>query len=282
MFITKFVYRYSWKTNKNNIKLCLKNSIYLKIISMNINKLKNFYKKNGYFVYKIDKKLVHKARKEFTKVFSILSTNHNRAKIFNDRDIIKLYKSKRKDLWAASYDILKLHPSLYAICNSKNFQDILKIADIKQPCFIKQPVVRVDMPFDKNFYFKSHQDQPYNYSGSSNSITIWTPLQNTDVKTGTLKIVEKSHKNKKTYKYSLDNKKYNIDLVRELKKETNFKNYYKISLNDKEFNFKSINVKAGEVLVFSHYLVHKSGINKSNKIRFSTQFRYTDLSEAIL
>jgi len=245
---------------------------------MNINKFKNFYKKNGYFIYKIDKKLIHKVRKEFIKVFSILSTNHNRAKIFNDRDIIKLYKSKRRDLWVASYDILKLHPSLYAICNSKNFQDILKITDIKKPCFIAKPVVRVDMPFDKNFSFKSHQDHPYSL-GSSNSITIWTPLQNTDVKTGALKIVEKSHINKKIYKYSLDNKKYNIDLAKVLKKNTNFKKYYKISLNDKEFNFKSINVKAGEVLVFSQYLVHKGGINQSNKIRFSTQFRYTDLSE---
>lgn len=245
---------------------------------MNINKLKNFYKKNGYFIYKIDKKLIHKVRKEFIKVFSTLSTNHNRAKIFNDRDIIKLYKSKRRDLWVASYDILKLHPSLYAICNSKSFQDILKITDIKKPCFIARPAVRVDMPCDKNFSFKSHQDHPYSL-GSSNSITIWTPLQNTDVKTGTLKIVEKSHINKKTYKYSIDDKKYNIDLAKVLKKNTNFKKYYKISLNDKEFNFKSINVKAGEVLVFSQYLVHKGGINQSNKIRFSTQFRYTDLSE---
>ena len=29
MFITKFVYRHSWKSNTNNIKLYIKNSIFL-------------------------------------------------------------------------------------------------------------------------------------------------------------------------------------------------------------------------------------------------------------
>ena len=36
-------------------------------------------------------------------------------------------------------------------------------------------------------------------------------------------------------------------------------------------------VKAGEALIFSEFLVHRSGKNISDKIRFSIQLRLTDL-----
>ena len=50
-------------------------------------------------------------------------------------------------------------------------------------------------------------------------------------------------------------------------------------LIDKSFNFKfyKTRVKLGEALIFSEFLVHKSGKNVSNKIRFSVQLRLTDL-----
>ena len=34
MFITKFVYRHSWKSNMNNIKLYFKDSIYLLLMTL--------------------------------------------------------------------------------------------------------------------------------------------------------------------------------------------------------------------------------------------------------
>ena len=44
-----------------------------------------------------------------------------------------------------------------------------------------------------------------------------------------------------------------------------------------ESDFKSINVKLGQALIFSSYLVHKSGSNNSNQIRMSFNVRFNDL-----
>ncbi len=43
------------------------------------------------------------------------------------------------------------------------------------------------------------------------------------------------------------------------------------------FKFIKTKVKAGEALIFSEFLVHRSGKNISDKIRFSIQLRLTDL-----
>ena len=41
-------------------------------------------------------------------------------------------------------------------------------------------------------------------------------------------------------------------------------------------------IKSGEAIVMSQFLVHSSGNNSSNMIRFSIDFRLNDLSEKIL
>jgi len=245
---------------------------------MKNNSLKKFYKENGYFIYKINKKVIINLRKEFISIFNLISKGNIRKKIKNDNDIIKLYKSKNRNLWTSVYDIIKLHPGIFAISNQKHLEKILNIAGIEKPCFGTRPQVRVDMPNDAKFSFQSHQDYPFNL-GSKNSITLWMPLQDTDYKMGTLKVSEKSHRTEKIYKYGLNNKKFDIDVGKLVKRKVPANHHYKVSLNDKLFNFKSIKVKAGEALVISQFLVHKSGKNLSDKIRFSVQLRYTDLAE---
>ena len=50
-------------------------------------------------------------------------------------------------------------------------------------------------------------------------------------------------------------------------------------INDKDLDFIDVPCKFGEVLVFSQYLIHKSGNNLSNKIRFSVQLRINDIGD---
>ena len=240
--------------------------------------LKKFYKDNGYFIHKINKKDITNLRKEFINIFNLISKGNIKKKIKNDNDIIKLYNSKNRNLWTSVYDIMKLHPGVFAVNGQKNFKKILNIAGIKKPCFCARPQVRADMPKDPKFSFKSHQDYPFNL-GSKNSITIWIPLQDTDYKMGTLKVSEQSHKGEKIYKYGVDNKNFSMDIGKLVKRKIPANNHYKVSLNDKLFNFKSVKIKAGEALVISQFLVHKSGDNISNRIRFSVQLRYNDLAE---
>jgi ectoine hydroxylase-related dioxygenase (phytanoyl-CoA dioxygenase family) len=51
--------------------------------------------------------------------------------------------------------------------------------------------------------------------------------------------------------------------------------------NSKQFELIKTKVKLGEALIFSQFLVHRSGTNTSNKIRFSLQLRVTDLLNKI-
>ena len=62
---------------------------------MEKNLIKKFYKTNGYFIYRINKKEIINLRKEFVGIFNLISKGNIRKKIKNDSDIIKLYKSKK-------------------------------------------------------------------------------------------------------------------------------------------------------------------------------------------
>ena len=112
---------------------------------------------------------------------------------------------------------------------------------------------------DKKRYYKAHQDffyLPY----SKNSITLWIPLQNTSKINGALKIIPKSHTNFKLHNHTAKDVKFN-----------------KLDQHFDEKDFKTINVNLGQALIFSSYLVHKSGDNKSNHIRMSFNIRFNDL-----
>ena len=79
---------------------------------------------------------------------------------------------------------------------------------------------------------------------------------NTSHKEGCLEVSPKSHIKKKVYE-----QKKNSKLIK----------------NSSQFKFKKVKVKLGEALIFSEFLVHRSGVNRSKKIRFSLQLRVTDL-----
>ena len=52
----------------------------------------------------------------------------------------------------------------------------------------------------------------------------------------------------------------------------------KDNINEKEFV--SMPVEAGDAMIFSHFLLHRSGTNKTENFRYSLQFRYDDLLES--
>ena len=47
-------------------------------------------------------------------------------------------------------------------------------------------------------------------------------------------------------------------------------------LNNK---LKTTEISKGDAFLFSSFLIHKSGVNKSKKMRISLQFRYNDLKD---
>lgn len=106
----------------------------------------------------------------------------------------------------------------------------------------------------------AHQDWR-SMQGSLNSIVIWIPLTDINRELGALQILPESH----------------MQGLRTTKMQGGFG---MVSLTEEEKNqLITVEVEAGDVLLFSSFLIHQSGENVSNKPRWSCHFRYNDLDE---
>jgi hypothetical protein len=105
-----------------------------------------------------------------------------------------------------------------------------------------------------------HQDWR-SIQGSLNSLVVWIPLLNLDKALGTLEVVPKSHHD---------------GLL-----ESTEDDFYRTVGREKypDSTFRSIEVEAGDCLIFSTFLVHRSGNNTTDRIRWSCHFRYNDMKE---
>ena len=165
-----------------------------------------------------------------------------------------------------AYDQIRNMPELYnLILDTKFLNKISSISGVKLPILTTSKItIRLDMPGGLGSTLaKPHQDYVA-HQGSSNSITIWIPLQNTFVKNGSLNIIPGSHK-KGFIKDSLNWKNLSTSkhVVRKKAKSLGV--------------FKNVDTKFGEVLLFSTFLVHKSGLNSTKNIRYSINIRFNDL-----
>ena len=166
-----------------------------------------------------------------------------------------------------AYDQIRNMPELYnLILDTRFLNKISSVSGIKLPILTTSKVtIRLDMPDGLGSTLtKPHQDYVA-HQGSSNSVTIWIPLQNTFVKNGSLKVIPESHK-KGFIKDSINWK--NLKVPPNMLSEKKAK-----SLGV----FKNVDAKLGEVLLFSTFLVHKSGLNLTNNIRYSINIRFNDL-----
>jgi phytanoyl-CoA hydroxylase len=109
-------------------------------------------------------------------------------------------------------------------------------------------------------YFKSppHQDWR-SMQGSLNAIVIWVPLVDISCELGTLEIIPGSHL------WGLQDSSED-DWYRHID-----------GLCDEQYQ--PVPVKAGDALFFSAFLVHRSGNNVTDSIRWSCHFRFNDLEE---
>ena len=174
----------------------------------------------------------------------------------SDAEVIELYKTN-KARWVKAYDQLRYLPEIYALAGNSRTLSMAYAAGIKHPAIGAKLVVRADMPNDDEWSFPPHQDAPYN-PGSRNRITVWVPFQDTEIAEGALKIIPGVH------------------WYTELPQEKNL-----LVTPPIDEDYISVPVKLGQALVFSQFLIHKSGPNRSNTIRFSLQARYNDLEELV-
>lgn len=212
------------------------------------------YQKDGYFIAHVPQVLpqIEDLRAEIYEVFSTLSIASGGQPIKDDAGVIHFRTTNQprqfqavKQLWNA--------PKLFAVAGNSIFLSVLKDIGFVQPIMELPPLLRCDIPIKEQSIFEQHQDYSYNI-GSQNSVTIWIPLQDVEVESGALLVAPGTHLNGV------------------------YPNKKGIITADHKFDFQSCPVKLGEALVFNQKLVHQSGVNTSNKIRFSIQLRFSDLS----
>ena len=95
--------------------------------------------------------------------------------------------------------------------------------------------------------------------GSLNAAVIWVPLVDISLELGALEIVPGSHL---------------LGL-----QESREDEWYRRINGPSDEEYRSVQVQAGDALFFSAFLVHRSGDNVTDSIRWSCHFRYNDLEE---
>jgi len=147
--------------------------------------------------------------------------------------------------------------------NEKIIKTLINLG-IKTPNISTRPVLFFNHPKlakQKVFYkVDAHQDWR-SMQGSLNAIVVWVPLIDIDKNLGALEIVPKSH----------------LFGLRTNHLDTGFG---MVSLTEEEGKtLTAVEVKVGDVLIFSSFLIHQSGENSSLAPRWSCHFRYNDLDE---
>ncbi len=112
----------------------------------------------------------------------------------------------------------------------------------------------------KEIYWRvfAHQDWR-SMQGSLNSVVVWLPLCDIRRELGALEIVPGSHR---------------LGLITSEVVER----FGKVDGIDEQA-FEPVEVRQGDALFFSAFLVHRSGTNSTESIRWSCHFRYNDLAE---
>lgn len=177
---------------------------------------------------------------------------------------------------AALFDYFRLQPDEFISCGKQiqhlislhrlsldaRILEVLHGLGLERPNINTRPVLYFNSTHlaKKEVYWRvfPHQDWR-SMQGSLDSVVVWLPLVDVDVDLGALEVVPGSHK---------------LGLVTD-EVQDGFGKTDRFSDGD----FSPVEVEQSDALFFSSFLVHRSGTNTTNRIRWSCHFRYNNLSE---
>ena len=200
-------------------------------------------------------------------VIQLLCEHHGVS--FDENDVlsdglIQLGKKDRR-LVGHIYDAASRLQTMHQLSLSSFFVELSKAfmqSDLVQVALDK--AIRIDMPSEEKYLFPLHQDYTYDPS-SVDGLVFWIPLQDTTIENGTLSLYEKSH----------DGGIRNIEVMHQDNASVSGAKMFELEPIDlSDYKKVTIDVKKGEVLVFSNLLLHHSNENKSNRVRLTVQNRF--------
>jgi phytanoyl-CoA hydroxylase len=233
------------------------------------NKLKSF-NENGYIHLKgyLDKELLDQIRNGCKRIFGKQLASHGYVcDLENDLDFEKaLYKLFKED-YAAFIGAAKLcqhQIELNQIAISEKVMNVVKGVGVNYPAICVKPIVHFNSRHiakeEGHYKTPPHQDWR-SMQGSINSVVVWIPLIDIDVSLGALDVIPKSH----------------VHGIYETKKDEWFRTIDDPRYNEDEFVV--LEVEKGDLVCFNAFLIHRSGNNVTENIRWSMHFRYNDINE---
>jgi phytanoyl-CoA hydroxylase len=232
------------------------------------------YKENGYIKIEnfFSKKeiilIFKKAQSVFLKQFyykNYVSTDNidNISELEFNQYLYRLYEEDKESLMNCGKQVQHLI-DLHKLSLNSKIEHLLNEVGLKEPNISTRPVMYFNNPMlaKKKVYHTvdAHQDWR-SMQGSLNSVVIWIPLIDINKDLGALQILPKSH----------------LDGLRTDFMENGF-GMVKLTEEEKK-RLKSVEVKTGDILLFSSFLIHQSGDNITKSPRWSCHFRYNDLAE---
>jgi ectoine hydroxylase-related dioxygenase (phytanoyl-CoA dioxygenase family) len=152
--------------------------------------------------------------------------------------------------------------SLHRLALKEQLIETLQSLGMGTPNICTRPVIYFNSVqlAEHEIYYKTppHQDWR-SMQGSLNAIVVWVPLVDVTIPLGTLEVIPGSH---------LDGL---FDSVEDP--------FYRKIMDIPNEKFIPVCLKKGDALFFSSFLVHRSGNNITDRIRWSCHYRYNDLDE---
>lgn len=126
---------------------------------------------------------------------------------------------------------------------------------VREPKLYRKVPFRIDVPFETKELAFWHQDDYY-VKGNDEELTVWIPLYDTNVQHGALQVMPGSHTNGRVpHTFSVGKKSLPTCIY--------------------ENEIRYVEMRRGDALFFSSFLLHSSSLNISDQIRYSIQLRYT-------
>lgn len=221
------------------------------------------YRKNGFIIVRnlFDVSAdIDSLRLEMSRIF-LMYLKKNAP--LQEKDIIDLYASDLQGFLGCA-DLCQYTLGLYKLNTHSGLIKLLKEIGLEHPTMNTRPLVSFSCKSlaknDSYWKVPAHQDWP-STQGSLNGLTCWIPLVDVDEKLGALEVLPGSHLNG-VLPHSDSNGVPVLDCGTE------------------QSGFLPIALNRGDAVLFSNFLVHRSGLNQFNdKIRWSIHFRFDDAAE---
>jgi phytanoyl-CoA hydroxylase len=154
--------------------------------------------------------------------------------------------------------------SLHRLGLDPRIENVLKEVGLSSPIIGARAAMQFNSRFlskdgSKHWKLDAHQDWRTG-QGSLDSAVIWFPMVDAGADIGALQVIPGSHKS-----------------GLKASSTSGYQGGITSDLNDNEFI--QTEFKVGDILVFSAFLIHQSGNNITNNIRWSVQLRYNNLDE---